>query len=178
MKSVFYLFIFFTPYCPAPPTVSGVMWDQSRAARPETYHSWWWRERQRTGRVSHSTLLFVRRLNQCVITVDGYHKKQWQEPSQGYPPNCVIYKYEMAVNAAATMDGRRVWWTWYISNLRCEIRADRSMRLRAFLTVANNADNKGSCLDLRLSGKTDKSPEFIRPALTPRCFQGCSVILS
>lgn len=55
--------------------------------------------------VSHSTPLFVRRLNQCVITVDGYHKKQFQEPSQGYPPNCVIYKYEMVVNAAATMDG-------------------------------------------------------------------------
>lgn len=55
--------------------------------------------------ISHWTLLFVRRLNQCVITVDGYHKKQCQEPSQGYPPNCVIYKYEMVVNAAATIDG-------------------------------------------------------------------------
>lgn len=55
--------------------------------------------------VSHLASVFVRSLNQCVITVDGDHKKQCQEPSQGYSPNCVIYKYEMVVNAAATVDG-------------------------------------------------------------------------
>lgn len=51
------------------------------------------------------TLLFVKRLNQCVITVENDHKKQYPEPSQGYPPKCVIYKYGTLVNAAATLDG-------------------------------------------------------------------------
>lgn len=55
--------------------------------------------------VSHLAPMFVRRLNQCIITVDGYHRKQCQEPSQGYSPNCVIYKYEMVVNVAGTVDG-------------------------------------------------------------------------
>lgn len=148
-NGISHLPLYLISYCSRSSHFAGIISNKYISARQERLSLIMGRENDSAGpSVSHSTLLFVRRLNQCVITVDGYHKKQYQEPSQGYPPNCVIHKYEMVVNAAATIDGANGWSTWYLSNLPRKIHVDRSIQLRAFLTVVNNAE--GLCMSQTL----------------------------